>query len=201
MSGKEVGPIMNEVASWTGSVIGIGRVHSPFAQATGTPVQNYAARAHLGGLEGVVSIVEAPVVEAKGGRGTLEISPEWRTALDDVQGCDRIWVLFWVDRAAVAKAKVVPYRDTMERGLFATRAPARPNPIGLSCVKVLGVAGCFVHVSEIDMLDGTPILDIKPYVAESDSFPDAKCAWLQEASVRVGLVHADARFERTAEPS
>jgi len=186
------------IGEWTGSVAAIGRVHSPFLAATGTPVQNYAARVHEGGLDGTQDLSQYPCVSVQGGRGTLEIRTEWAQALDDVHGCDRIWVLFWVDRAATAKAKVIPYRDTQERGLFATRAPARPNPIGLSCVKVLGVAGRFVHVSEIDMLDGTPILDIKPYVAEADSFPEARCAWLQGASVKAGVVCADTRFERSA---
>jgi tRNA-Thr(GGU) m(6)t(6)A37 methyltransferase TsaA len=183
---------------WSGAVTSIGVVHSPFLEATGTPVQNYAARGHEGGPAELVAMPEGPVVDVRGGRGTLEIVARWEGALADLEGCDRIWVLFWTHRAATAQAKVIPYRDTAERGLFSTRAPARPNPIGLSCVKVLGVVGRFVHVSEIDMLDGTPILDIKPYVPNYDSFPEARCAWLDEKSVRHGVVQADARFERGA---
>jgi len=92
----------------------------------------------------------------------------------------------------------VPYRDTRERGLFSTRAPARPNPIGISCLRVLGVRGRFVHVAEMDLLDGSPILDIKPYVTEYDSFPEAKTAWLADPTVMPGAMWADGRFERSA---
>jgi tRNA (adenine37-N6)-methyltransferase len=192
MSGQDQGG-----TGWTGTVIRVGTVHSPFAEATGTPVQNFAARVHGGGL-GESDLPPAPVVDVRGGRGTLEVVAEWEEALADLVGCDRIWVLFWIDRASPAKTKVVPYRDTRERGLFSTRSPARPNPIGISCVRLLGVAGRFVHVAELDILDGSPLLDIKPYVAEYDSFPEARRGWLEEPSVRQGAMWADGRFERPA---
>ena len=125
----------------------------------------------------------------------MEIVPAWEPALGDLEGCDRIWLLFWADRASAPVARVVPYRDTRERGLFSTRAPARPNPIGLSCVRLLGIGGRFVHVEELDLLDGTPLLDIKPYVAQYDSFPDATLGWLREPTVIPGAMWADSRFE------
>lgn len=181
---------------WVAGVEALGRVHSPFREATGTPVQNYAARDHLGGLTSPGPLPEAPIVDPSGGRGTLEVADAWREALADLDGFDRIWVLFWVDRAAPARTKVLPYRDSVERGLFATRAPARPNPIGISCVRLLGVAGRFVHVAELDILDGTPLLDIKPYVPEYDAFPEARRGWLGDATVTPGPMAADDRFER-----
>lgn len=180
---------------WSREVISIGRVHSPFAAATGTPVQNFAARAHGGIRPESETIREEPFVDERGGRGTLEIVPAWEPALADLDGCDRIWLLFWADRASAPVPRVVPYRDTRERGLFSTRAPARPNPIGLSCVRLLGIRGRFVHVEELDLLDGTPLLDIKPYVAQYDSFPDAALGWLREPTVIPGAMWADSRFE------
>ena len=89
---------------------------------------------------------------------------------------------------------VVPYRDTLERGLFATRAPARPNPIGLSCVRLLGIEGEIIRIAEVDILDDTPLLDIKPYVPQYDHYPGQRVGWLEKASE--SLVVADGRFER-----
>ena len=92
--------------------------------------------------------------------------------------------------------RVIPYRDPVERGLFATRAPARPNPIGLSCVRLESVADGVLKVAEIDILDGTPLLDIKPYVPYYDDYPVTRCGWIDTAA-DVHVV-ADARFERSA---
>jgi len=188
-------PVSTTTPPWTASVRGIGVVHSPFREAPGTPVQNYAAQRHEGGLRPDEPLEERPTVDARGGRGTLEIDPEWTEALQDLEGCARIWILFWVHRAAATRTKVLPYRDTIERGLFSTRAPARPNPIGLSCVRLLGIRGRFVHVAELDALDGSPLLDIKPYVASYDSFPGIGPAWLDSPTVRRGAMVADGRFE------
>ncbi len=82
----------------------------------------------------------------------------------------------------------------MERGLFATRAPARPNPIGLSCVRLLGIEGGALRIGEVDILDGTPLLDIKPYVPHYDNYPVARCGWVDAVPDRP--VVADGRFER-----
>ena len=93
---------------------------------------------------------------------------------------------------------VVPYRDTVERGLFATRAPARPNPLGLSCVRLLGIEGDVLRIGEVDILDDTPLLDIKPYVPQYDNFTVQHCGWLDTVPQRE--VIADARFERQDPP-
>ena len=89
---------------------------------------------------------------------------------------------------------VVPYRDTVARGLFATRVPARPNPIGLSCVRLLNIEGCILRLGEVDILDGTPLLDLKPYVPHYDNYSARRCGWLDTAPDRP--VVADDRFER-----
>jgi len=87
---------------------------------------------------------------------------------------------------------VVPYRDTRERGLFATRAPSRPNPIGLSVVRLLGRDANVLRVADVDILDGTPLLDIKPYVPEFDAHPASRAGWLDER--RADRKEADDRF-------
>jgi len=176
-------------------LVSIGTVHSPWLEPKGTPIQSYAAWQEEGGWPGgPEDDMASPFRDRRGGRGTLEIVSEWEEALTDVESLSHLWVFFWLDRSAPAKTKVLPYRDTVERGLFSTRAPSRPNPIGISCVRVVSVRGRFVHVTGLDILDGTPILELKPYVPEYDSFPEAKRGWLESDSVRQGAMHADNRF-------
>jgi len=88
----------------------------------------------------------------------------------------------------------VPYRDTVGRGLFATRVPARPNRIGMSCVRLLNIEGGILRLAEVDILDGTPLLDIKPYVPQYDNYPVSRCGWLDTVPDRP--VVADDRFEQ-----
>ena len=152
--------------------IQIGVIRSPFKRATGTPIQP---------------------CRAQGVEGTVEIDPIWTDALTDLADFDRIWLLYWFDRASAARALVVPYRDTVQHGVFATRAPARPNPIGMSNVGLLGIQGNVLRVADIDILDGTPLLDIKPYVPQYDHYPAPRCGWIDGVPDRP--VVADARFE------
>jgi tRNA-Thr(GGU) m(6)t(6)A37 methyltransferase TsaA len=155
------------------NLIEIGRIHTPFSRATGTPIQPCCAA---------------------GAGGFIKIKSEHVAGLKDLAGFDRIWLLFWCHRAADAKMLVVPYRDTIERGLFATRAPARPNPIGLSCVRLLGLESDTLRIGEVDILDDTPLLDIKPYVPQYDNYPVSRCGWVDSAPDRRGV--ADDRFDR-----
>ncbi len=100
-------------------------------------------------------------------------------AIEDLSGWERIWVVFWFDRNRGWRPKVLPPRSTAGRkGVLATRAPHRPNPIGLSALRLVRVEGLLLHVLDVDLLDGTPILDIKPYVAYTDAFPDSGSGWL-----------------------
>jgi tRNA-Thr(GGU) m(6)t(6)A37 methyltransferase TsaA len=135
----------------------IGFIRSPFAEKAEAPRQ-----ATLG----------------KDTRGTVEILPEYRDALCDLEGFDRIWLLFWFDRAEGWRPKVQPPRSATKRGVFATRSPHRPNAIGMSAVRLERVDGLVLHVKDLDLVDRTPILDIKPYIPYADAFPDAREGWL-----------------------
>lgn len=112
------------------------------------------------------------------GRVELFAGKNYEQALQDLDGFSRIWLIFLFDRNTNWKPLVQPPRTEGKRGVFATRAPHRPNPIGLSCVELRSVSGRNIEVGAHDLLDGTPILDIKPYVPYADSFPDAACGWL-----------------------
>jgi tRNA (adenine37-N6)-methyltransferase len=159
----------------------IGVIRSPFSRAAGTPVQPCCA----------------PGVE-----GQIEVFDDFAEGLRDLDGFQRIWVLFWCHRVSKAKLTVVPYRDTVAHGLFATRAPARPNPIGLSTVRLYTITGNLLHVGELDILDGTPLLDIKPYVSQYDSYPAQQCGWLDGDRANKAVMVADNRFESVpADPS
>src|ERR1035438_8956089 len=152
----------------------IGVVRSSHASATGTPIQPRFAGAC---------------------RGRIELRPELAEGLLDLEGFERIWVLYVLDRTEFRGLTVVPYRDTQPHGIFATRAPARPNPIGLSSVRLIGIRGSVLEIEEVDILDGTPVLDIKPYIPEYDAYPDAKAGRVEAEPVRQGPQVADGRFE------
>jgi len=157
------------------NIIEIGRIHSPFKQATGSPIQPS---------------------RAKGALGYVEIAPQFAAGLKDLAGFDRVWLVYWFDRASEAKLTVTPYRDVVERGLFATRAPARINPIGLSNVQLVDIQGTVLRIADVDILDGTPLLDIKPYVPAYDDFPVQRLGWIDTVPDRP--VVADDRFEKKA---
>ncbi len=113
----------------------------------------------------------------------IELLPgrNFEHALEDLESWEYIWVLFWFHHNPHWRPKILPPRSTTGRkGVFATRAPHRPNPIGMSVVALERVEGLTVYVRETDMLDGTPVLDIKPYVPYSDALPNAGSGWLRE---------------------
>jgi tRNA (adenine37-N6)-methyltransferase len=127
--------------------------------------------------------VEAPrqPTAAQGEPACIELlsGRDFEHALEDLASWKLIWVLFWFDRNPGWRPKVLPPRSTSGRkGVFATRSPHRPNPIGLSVVRLERVEGLNVHILDSDMLDGTPVLDLKPYVAYTDSHPEAGNGWL-----------------------
>jgi len=154
----------------------IGVIHTPFTEALGTPIQPDAI---------------------PGSEGQVEVFPEYVAGLKDLDACERIWLIFWFDRAAPAKMVVVPYMDTVPRGLFATRAPCRPNPIGISPVRLIRIEDNILHVAEVDILDGTPLLDIKPYVPKFDC-REARAGWLEELAARACETRADNRFYKSS---
>jgi tRNA (adenine37-N6)-methyltransferase len=150
----------------------IGVIHSPHRQAAGTPVQ----ASLVGGCE-----------------GTVEVFPKFVAGLKDLEGFERIWLVYWFDRAKEPQLVVTPYLDTVPHGLFATRAPCRPNPIGLSAVRLLEVRDNLLRVDGLDVLDNTPLLDIKPYVPSFDVFQVKRIGWCDNA--KSDSIVADIRFE------
>jgi tRNA-Thr(GGU) m(6)t(6)A37 methyltransferase TsaA len=150
----------------------IGVIHSPFVRSEGAPIQ--------------------PAL-AEGAEGTVLVDPDYADGLRDLDGFERIWLIYWCDRAGPAKLIVTPYLDRHPHGVFATRAPARPNPIGISAVRLLRIEQNVLRVADVDILDGTPLIDIKPYVSRFDSFATQRNGWLDYAAG--DRTTADGRFE------
>jgi tRNA-Thr(GGU) m(6)t(6)A37 methyltransferase TsaA len=122
-------------------------------------------------------------------RHTLELLPGrgYGTALRDLAGFDRIWLLWWFHRNTAWRPLVLPPRGpARRRGVFATRSPHRPNPLGLTPVRLLGIDGLTLHLGPCDLVDGTPVFDLKPYVPAFDAFPDAKAGWIDAVEATLG---------------
>ena len=152
----------------------IGIIHSPFKKAKGTPIQPTASR---------------------GIAGTIEIKPQYADGLKDVEGFSHIILLFHCHCANGSLLQVKPYLDDTPRGVFATRAPCRPNPIGLSIVRLTRVENTTLYIEDVDILDGTPLLDIKPYVPQFDDRQVDKIGWLSEKVADLHTTKADNRFQ------
>ena len=130
----------------------------------------------------------------------LELLPDrgFETALQDLAGIERIWLISWFHRNAGWRPLVLPPRGpARRRGVFATRSPHRPNPLGLTAVPLLGLAGRRLLLGPCDLVDGTPILDVKPYVAAHDAFPGSRAGWIDELDA---ALEAPARFAVTFAP-
>jgi tRNA-Thr(GGU) m(6)t(6)A37 methyltransferase TsaA len=152
----------------------IGVIHTPFTKPEGMPIQP------AGGA---------------GVKGTVEIFEEYHPALQDLDGFSHIILLYHLNRSSGFKLRVVPFMDSELRGLFATRAPRRPNPIGLSVVELVTIEGGVLHIRNVDILDGTPLLDIKPYVPEFDAAVKMRTGWLEKARKTVSTRKSDDRFK------
>jgi len=153
----------------------IGVIHTPHTRAAETPIQ--------------------PVF-AQGIQGRAEILPEYADGLADLEGFSHIWLLYWFHRAGPARLTVRPFLEDVEHGVFATRAPTRPNPLGLSLVRLVRRDGCTLHLEDMDVLDGTPLLDIKPYTPRFDERTGVRTGWL--AGVDEQTAQARGRRERPA---
>lgn len=152
----------------------IGVIRSPFVVLSGMPVQS----------AGALSI-----------KGTVELFPEFIDGLKDLEGFSHLILLYHFHQSKGFDLQLVPFLDNSSpRGLFATRAPRRPNPIGLSVVKLLDVQDSVLHLENVDILDGTPLLDIKPYVPEFDGPATNRIGWYQSTVDTVSKVTSDTRF-------
>jgi len=141
-------------------------------------------------------------VLAKGSSAIIHLNPKqnFEQALRDLDGFDRVWIIYQFHLNKNWKPLVTPPRHTRKKvGVFATRAPYRPNQIGLSCVKLDKVDGLKIHISESDILHGSPILDIKPYLPYSDSFPDVKTGWAKSDIAEMYNVTFSFKAKITAE--
>ena len=152
----------------------IGIIHSPFMELEGMPIQPPGAA---------------------GVKGTVEVFEDFRSGLKDLDGFSHIVLLYHFHRSHGFNLHVVPFMDSEERGLFATRAPKRPNPIGLSVVQLDKIKDGMLFIRDVDILDGTPLLDIKPYVPEFDAQKEVRTGWLEKARKTVSSRKADDRFK------
>ena len=151
----------------------IGVIHSPFREVKGMPIQP-------AGAEDVV--------------GTVEIEPEYAAGLNGIEGFSHIILIYHFHLSEGFSLEVKPFLDDELHGVFATRAPRRPNAIGISVVRLVRLEGHIIHVADVDIVDGTPLLDLKPYIPEFDTRKTTRTGWLSKAKHRVREARADERF-------
>lgn len=132
---------------------------------------------------------------AAGIKGTVEVFEDFHPALKDLDGFSHIILLYHFHRSHGFNLQVVPFMDSELRGLFATRAPKRPNPIGLSAVQLNKIEYGVLHIQGVDILDGTPLLDIKPHIPEFDALEEVRTGWLENAKKTVSSRRSDDRFK------
>ena len=138
----------------------IGIIHTPFSDRTGTPIQASRSQA----------------------KGFVEVSPEYAPGLQDLDGFSHIFLVYVFHKSNGFSLTVKPFLDDALHGIFATRYPERPNPIGLSVVRLITCQGNTLEIEGVDMLDGTPLLDIKPYVMDFDLRMNTRSGWYPNPS-------------------
>jgi tRNA-Thr(GGU) m(6)t(6)A37 methyltransferase TsaA len=151
----------------------IGTIHTPFKTKENMPIQSAAA---------------------KGIKGTITLSKKYSDGLLDLDMFSHIYLIYCFHKSRGYDLQVIPFLDDKPHGVFATRAPRRPNSIGLSVVKLLSVNGNILEVENVDMMDGTPLLDIKPYVSKFDIHNTDKNGWLDLSKADVREIKSDNRF-------
>lgn len=152
----------------------IGIIRTPFTEQEGMPIQP----------KGAVGV-----------KGIVELFQEFRTGLKDIDGFSHIILLYLFHRSQGFNLQVVPFMDTASRGVFATRAPRRPNPIGISVVQLDRMENGILHIRNVDILDGTPLLDIKPFVPEFDCPQKVRTGWVANSKDEVSAKKSDDRFK------
>jgi len=156
----------------------IGVIHTPFEEPAGMPIQPCFA---------------------DGAPGHVEVFEEFADGIADLAGFSHLHLIYHFHRSSDWSLRVTPYLDDHERGLFATRAPRRPNPIGLSVVRLVGVEGNRLRVEDVDMLDGTPLLDIKPFNPAVDHRDGCRVGWMADKTGSDGRGVSDGRFMEDAD--
>jgi tRNA (adenine37-N6)-methyltransferase len=151
----------------------VGIIHTPFNTPENMPIQNAGAN---------------------GIKGTIEIFPEFAEGLKDIEGFSHLILLYHLHKVNHFALQVIPFMDTIEHGIFATRSPIRPNPIGFTVVKLLELKECMLTIEGVDMLNQTPLLDIKPYLSEVDTLKDAKVGWFEGKTEKFESKKSDNRF-------
>jgi len=151
----------------------VGVIHSPFLRPEGTPIQPQAA---------------------KGVQGWIEVNGDYTNGLRYVEGFSHIVLLYHFHLSSGFDLETVPFLDNVQRGVFATRAPRRPNAIGLSTVRLLACEDNILKIENVDIVDGTPLLDIKPYNPAFDAFMEATNGWYRGKEHRLYSARADDRF-------
>ncbi|PID72635.1 MAG: tRNA (N6-threonylcarbamoyladenosine(37)-N6)-methyltransferase TrmO [Desulfobulbus propionicus] len=126
--------------------------------------------------------------------GEAEVYPQFAAGLQDLEGFSHIYLLYHCHKAKRMELVVTPFMDTVERGVFATRSPLRPNHIGLSIVEVIGVKDNIVHIKGVDIIDQTPLLDIKPYIHNFDAVSQSRSGWMVADEAEVSKKRSDDRF-------
>ncbi|HID71825.1 MAG TPA: tRNA (N6-threonylcarbamoyladenosine(37)-N6)-methyltransferase TrmO [Thermoplasmata archaeon] len=153
----------------------IGIIHSPFKEAKGTPIQP---------------------ASGKGVKGKVEVFLEYAEGLKDLESFSHIILIYHFHLIKKSLLKVKPFMDDHLRGVFSTRAPSRPNPIGISTVRLLRVEGNLLHIQDMDIVDGTPLLDIKPYVTQFDGREVEEIGWLEKNIHKLSKSKDDGRFTK-----
>jgi tRNA-Thr(GGU) m(6)t(6)A37 methyltransferase TsaA len=151
----------------------IGIIHSPFKEPRGIPIQSAAS---------------------EGDAGTVEVDPEYEAGLADLEAFSHVILLYHFHLAKTASLKVIPFMDDRERGVFSTRAPRRPNPIGISIVRLLKIEKNILFIQDLDIVDGTPLLDIKPFIPDVDHRDTGEIGWLKDNIKKLSRSKDDGRF-------
>lgn len=153
----------------------IGIIRTPFKKPKGTPIQASGAR---------------------GVRGQAEILPEYAAGLKDLEGFSHVILIYHFHLAKTTRLSSKPFLDDEAHGIFAIRAPSRPNPIGISTVRLEKIRENVLYFQDVDIVDGTPLLDIKPYVPEFDGRKDSKVGWLRGKLKKLPRAKDDGRFSK-----
>jgi len=151
----------------------IGIIHTPFLTLNNIPIQNIGATEEI---------------------ATIEIFPEFAEGLKDLEGFSHIILLYHLHLVQNSALIVKPFMDTVPRGIFATRSPIRPNPIGFTIVKLVGINNNLLTIKHFDMLNNTPLLDMKPYISTIDEIKDSKSGWLTGKIQNFENTKSDSRF-------